>query len=169
VALPELNGIEAARQIVTKSPDTRVLVLSAHADHRLVTESLRAGASGYILKEAAFEELTEAIRNVVQRKIYLGRRVAPGLVEDYVRGLGERPRSVFDVLSPREREVLQLIAEGKSTKEIAFTLHVSTKTVETHRRQLMNKLNIYTVAELTRYALREGLVTLETRSPEAVH
>ena len=146
-----------------------LIALSAHADHRLVTESLKAGASGYILKEAAFEELTEAIENIVQRKVYLGRRVAPGLVDDYVRGLGEHTRTVFDVLSPREREVLQLIAEGKSTKEIAYCLKVSAKTVETHRRQLMNKLEIYTVAELTRYALREGLVTLETRSSETVH
>jgi DNA-binding NarL/FixJ family response regulator len=169
VGLPELNGIEATRQIVTRSPGTRVLALSAYADHRLVTESLKAGASGYLLKEAAFEELTEAIQNVADHKVHLGRRVAPGLVDDYVRGLGEHARSVFDLLSPREREVLQLIAEGKSTKEVAYTLKVSAKTVETHRRQLMNKLEIYTVAELTRYALREGLVTLETRSPEPMH
>jgi DNA-binding NarL/FixJ family response regulator len=168
VGLPQLNGIECTRQIVSKCPNTRVLALSAHADHHLVTESLKAGASGYLLKEAAFEELTQALQQVSQQKVYLGHRVAPGLVEDYVRGLGETHRTAFQLLSPREREVLQLIAEGQSTKEVAYTLKVSVKTVETHRRQLMNKLEIYTVAELTRYALREGLLTLDAR-PSPAH
>src|SRR4051812_2264157 len=164
IGMPDLNGVDATRQIVTKMPSVRVIALSAYADRRLIAEVLKAGASGYLLKESAFEELVEAIRTAAARKVYLSPKIAAELVEDYVRMSKEPGPSVFESLSPREREVLQLIAEGHSTKEVARTLKVSVKTVETHRRQLMNKLELFSVAELTRYAIREGLVSLETRT-----
>jgi DNA-binding NarL/FixJ family response regulator len=169
VAMPGLNGIEATRQIVERVPGTRVIALSAHPERKLISEILRAGGSGYLLKESAFEELSEAIRTAACKKVYLSPQAASEIVDDYVH-LSKNPGlSVFDALSPREREVLQLIAEGQSTKEIARTLKVSVKTVETHRRQLMNKLELYSVAELTRYAIREGLASLETRSTVGVN
>ena len=164
IGMPGLNGIEATRQIVERVPSARVIALSAHADRRLIAEVLKAGASGYLLKESAFEELADAIRTAAAKKVYLSPQIASELVDDYVRMSKDPGPSVFDSLSPREREVLQLIAEGQSTKEVARVLKVSVKTVETHRRQLMNKLKLYSVAELTRYAIREGLVSLETRA-----
>jgi DNA-binding NarL/FixJ family response regulator len=164
IGMPDLNGIEATRQIMDRVPSVRVIALSAYADRRLISEILKAGASGYLLKDAAFEELSEAIRTAAAKKVYLSPRIAAELVEDYVRMSKDPGPSVFELLSPREREVLQLIAEGHSTKEIARVLKVSVKTVETHRRQLMNKLELFSVAELTRYAIREGLVSLETRT-----
>jgi DNA-binding NarL/FixJ family response regulator len=164
IGMPGLNGIEATRQIVERVPSVRVIALSAYADRRLIAEILKAGASGYLLKESAFEELAEAIRTAAAKKVYLSPQIAAELVEDYVRMSKDPGPSVFESLSPREREVLQLIAEGQSTKEVARILKVSVKTVETHRRQLMNKLELFSVAELTRYAIREGLVSLETRA-----
>jgi DNA-binding NarL/FixJ family response regulator len=164
IGMPGLNGIEATRQIVERVPSVRVIALSAYADRRLIAEVLKAGASGYLLKESAFDELAEAIRTAAAKKVYLSPRIAAELVDDYVRMSKDPGPSVFDSLSPREREVLQLIAEGQSTKEVARILKVSVKTVETHRRQLMNKLELFSVAELTRYAIREGLVSLETRA-----
>jgi len=164
IGMPGLNGIEATRQIVERVPSVRVIALSAYADRRLIAEVLKAGASGYLLKESAFEELAEAIRTAAAKKVYLSPQIAAELVDDYVRMSKDPGPSVFDSLSPREREVLQLIAEGQSTKEVARILKVSVKTVETHRRQLMNKLELFSVAELTRYAIREGLVSLETRA-----
>ena len=168
IGLPALNGIEATRQIVTLLKNTRVLALSGHTDRRMINEAIKAGASGYLLKDASFEELAEALRQVASRKFYLGPSVARGLVDDFVHNAQLEGDSVFVSLSPREREVLQLIAEGLSTKEVAHTLKVSVKTVETHRRQIMNKLQLFSVAELTRYALREGVVSLDIRSAVAV-
>jgi DNA-binding NarL/FixJ family response regulator len=164
IGMPGLNGIEATRQIIDRQPGVRVIALSAYADRRLIAEILKAGACGYLLKESAFEELVEAIRTAAAKRVYLSPKIASELVEDYVRMSKAPGPSVFDSLSPREREVLQLIAEGHSTKEVARVLKVSVKTVETHRRQLMNKLELFSVAELTRYAIREGLVSLETRT-----
>ena len=164
IGLPGLNGIEATRQIVDLQPQVRVIALSAYADRRLIAEILKAGASGYLLKESAFEELSEAIRTAAAKRVYLSPKIASELVDDYVRMSKDPAPSVFESLSPREREVLQLISEGHSTKEVARVLKVSVKTVETHRRQLMNKLELFSVAELTRYAIREGLVSLETRT-----
>ena len=164
VTMPDLNGIDATRQIIDRVPSVRVIALSAYADRRLIAEILKAGASGYLLKESAFEELSETIRTAAAKKVYLSPKIAAELVDDYVRMSKDPGPSVFESLSPREREVLQLIAEGHSTKEVARTLKVSVKTVETHRRQLMNKLELFSVAELTRYAIREGLVSLETRT-----
>jgi len=161
VGMPGLNGIEATRQITQREPDTKVVALSMHSDRRFMGEMLKAGAKGYLLKDGAFEELSGAIRSVVQDKVYLSPKIADVVVDDYVRRQHNPEPSAFAKLTPREREVLQLMAEGRATKEIALDLRVSIKTVETHRRQIMEKLNIYSVAELTKYAIREGLTSLE--------
>ena len=161
VAMPDLNGIEATRQIVTEMPQVKVIALSMYADRRFVANMLKAGASGYLLKDCAYEELVRAIRTVLAHKTYLSPGVTDIVVKDYVQGSPEQGASVFSVLSPREREVLQLMSEGKSTNQIADSLHVSVKTVETHRQQVMHKLNIFNVAGLTKYAIREGLTSVE--------
>ncbi len=162
IAMPELNGMEATRRIVAEAPGVKVLALSMHSDKRFVAEILKAGASGYLLKDCAFEELARAIRAVVAGQTYLSPAIAGIVAEGYVRRLSASDSSAFSVLTPREREVLQLMAEGWPTKRIASRLHVSVKTVETHRRQIMQKLDIHSVAELTKYAVREGLTSLET-------
>ncbi len=157
--MPDMNGIEATRQIVGTNPATKVIGLSANTDRQSVVEMLRAGAKGYVIKESAFEELAMAIKMVLQDKIYLSPAVTNLVVEDWVQG-EEAAVSVFGVLSAREREVLQLIAEGKATKEVAAVLNVSLKTAESHRRNLMEKLHVESVAELTKYAIREGITEL---------
>ncbi len=162
VTMPDLNGVEATRQIVGQSPDVKIIALSMHSDTLFVTEMLRSGASGYLLKDCAFEELARAIHAVVAGKTYLSPSVSGVVVDDYLHRLSKADFSDSQVLTDREREVLQLLAEGKSTKRIALKLHISVKTVETHRRQMMNKLDIHTVAELTKYAIRKGLTSLET-------
>jgi DNA-binding NarL/FixJ family response regulator len=159
VSMPDLNGIEATRQVLAECPGVKVIALSMHADRRFVMNMLKAGASGYLLKDSAFEELATAIRMVLNNKIYLSTEIANIVIKDYLQGGGDE--SVFSVLSPREREVLQLMAEGKSTRQIADHLNISIKTVETHRMQIMHKLEIYSVAELTKYAIREGLSSLD--------
>jgi DNA-binding NarL/FixJ family response regulator len=162
VAMPDLNGIEATRQIVTERPQVKVIALSMYADRRFVVNMLKAGASGYLLKDCAYEELVRAIRVVLAHKTYLSPGVTDIVVKDYVQGgPPDKGASVFSLLSPREREVLQLMSEGKSTNQIADSLHVSVKTVETHRQQVMHKLNIHNVAGLTKYAIREGLTSVE--------
>jgi len=163
VGMKELSGIEATRQIVQRCPATKVVGLSMHKDRRFVAEMLGAGATGYVVKDSLFDELVTAIRRVAAGEGYLSPTCTGVVIEDYVKRLGaEADRQDGSVrLSPREREVLQLIAEGCSTKEIAARLCLSPKTVETHRRQLMEKLGIFSVAGLVRYALREGLTTLE--------
>ncbi|HWE01598.1 MAG TPA: response regulator transcription factor [Tepidisphaeraceae bacterium] len=158
--MPDMNGVEATRHALAAKAGLKVIGLSAYADHQLVGEMLRAGASGYVLKDAAFAELADAIRSVSKGNVYLSPSVAGVLVEDYVRGGSPGKASVFSALSPREREVLQLIAEGNATKSVAARLDVSVKTVETHRRNIMEKLNIDSVAELTKYAIREGITSL---------
>ena len=178
VAMPQLNGIEATRRLMNDQPGTKVVALSMHSDRRYVSEALKAGASAYLLKDGAFDELVSAIRAVIANKVYLSPRVAGVVVDDYLHRLpGSRGESgadagesgarggdasnAFQKLTAREREVLQLMAEGFATKEVASRLHVSVKTVETHRRQLMEKLQLYSVAEVTKYAIREGLTSLE--------
>jgi DNA-binding NarL/FixJ family response regulator len=164
VGMPHLNGIEATRQITSREPEAKVVALSMHADRRFMGEMLKAGAKGYLLKDGAFEELATAIRSVVANKVYLSPRIANVMVDDYVHRSPSQPNgdaSAFARLTPREREVLQLMAEGRATKEIAMDLKVSIKTVETHRRQIMEKLSIHSVAELTKYAIREGLTSLD--------
>jgi len=158
--MPNLNGIDATRQILGESPKTKIIGLSANSDSRSATEMLRAGASGYVFKQSAFEELATAIRTVMQGEIYLSPSLADGILADYLKGSGREPGSVFGMLSQREREVLQLISEGRATKEVAAELRVSVKTAETHRRNLMEKLHVDSVAELTKYAIREGLTSV---------
>ena len=161
VTMSDLNGVEAARQIVGRLPNVKIIALSMHSDSLFVTEMLRSGASGYLLKDCAFNELALAIRAVASGKTYLSPSISGVVVEDYLHRLTKTNSSSSEILTDREREVLQLMAEGKSTKQIALKLSISVKTVETHRRQIMNKLDIHTVAELTKYAIRKGLTSLE--------
>lgn len=157
VAMPNLNGIEAARQITSELPAVKVIALSMHTDRRYVTGMLSAGVAGYLPKDCVGEELAQAIRTVVGGQVYLSPAIAGIVVEEFTSVTRQR----HSLLSPRELEVLQLLAEGQSSREIAESLHISVKTVETHRRQLMEKLNLRTVADLTKYAIREGITSVE--------
>ncbi len=161
VAMPELNGIEATRQIAVEHPEVRVIALSMHSDRRFVIEMLRAGASGFVLKHAAFEELTTAIHTVVEGNSFLSSSIVDVVVRDYVKKLGGSDSPAYDQLTDRERQVLQMLAEGKSTKETAFVLNVSINTVETHRLNIRDKLGMESLAELIKFAIREGLTTLD--------
>jgi len=162
INMPDLNGIEATRQITAHNPKVRVLALSMYSDIRYVTEMLRAGAAGYLLKDAAADELIRAIVTVARLQTYLSPAVAGTVVADHVRRVAAaHSDSAFSILTDRERQVLQLLAEGKSTKEIAATLERSAKTVETHRHNIMAKLKLHSLPELTKYAVREGLTGLE--------
>lgn len=160
VTMPDLNGIEATRQIITNSPSVKVIALSMHSDNLFITEMLKSGASGYLLKDCAFEELARAIRSVMNGDTYLSPTISRAVIDDYLHRISDNI-SNEDVLTNREKEVLQLLAEGKSTKQIAKALYVSTKTIETHRRQIMDKLNIHNVAELTKFAIRKGFTSLD--------
>jgi len=161
ITMPNLNGLEATRQIVAESPQVKVIALSMHSDRRFVVGMLRAGGSGYLPKDCAFEELVHAIRTVVANQAYLSPTITGILVDDYVHHVPRRDSSAFSILTPREREVLQLLAEGRATKEAARRLHTSVKTVETHRRHIMQKLGVSGVAEMTKYAIQEGLTSLD--------
>ncbi len=161
IGMPGLNGIEATRQITADVPSTKVIALSMHSDKRFVIEMLKAGVSAYLLKDSASEELASAIRTVLADKPYLSPQITGVVLKDYLSTLAKTEPSAFTLLTPREREVLQLIAEGRTTKQIATALFVSVKTVDTHRQQLMEKLNLRSVAELTKYAIREGLTSLD--------
>jgi len=157
VRLPDLNGIDTTRQILGVRPEVKVIGLSANTDERSIMEMMRAGAAGYVAKDSAYEELVSAVRSVMKNQAYYSPNVIRSVAQDV--GGVERGgvETAFSRLSPREREVLQLIAEGKSTKEVAARLDVSIKTAETHRRNLMEKLQVDSVAELTKCAIREGL------------
>ncbi len=162
VVMPELNGIEATRQIRREYPDVRVLALSMHVDKRYVIGMLEAGASGYLPKDSPFEEVARAVRAVAGGQVYLSPRVASLVVEEYARKPVAGPGDASpQALSPREREVLQLLAEGCTAREAGRRLHVSVKTIETHRRNILRKLELDTVADLVRYAIRNGLTPLE--------
>jgi DNA-binding NarL/FixJ family response regulator len=161
IGMPDLLGVEATRQITALAPSVKVVALSMHSDKRYVSEMLKAGAAGYLLKDAAFEELVGAINTVLSGKTYLSPAVTDVVVDEYVRHRQPPGESSFSVLTPKEREVLQLLAEGHSTKEVAARLNVSVKTVETHRQHIMEKLDIHSIAELTKYAIREGLTSLD--------
>jgi DNA-binding NarL/FixJ family response regulator len=161
IAMPNLNGIEATRNIKTESPETKVIVLSMHANRAYVLQVLQAGASGYLLKESAFDELTRALSAARRGEMYL----SPGITE--AEALKNEPGKAHagialqsERLTKREVQVLQLIAEGKTTKEIAACLTISVKTVETYRKQIMEKLGIHSVAGLTKFCIREGLTSL---------
>lgn len=160
IAMPHLNGIEATRQIVNDHPGVKVVALSMHSDKRFVTEMLQAGASAYLLKDCAFEELVIAINAVKNNKHFLSPGITGVILSDIISQGGAGVATAFSSLSSREREVLQLLAEGKTTRQISDQLNVSIKTIETHRTNIMNKLEIFSVAELTKYAIREGLTSL---------
>lgn len=160
ITMPELNGIEATRQLLADCPEAKVIALSIHADPRYVLEMLKAGASGYLLKQCAYEDLSRAIREVLANRAYLSPDVTQTLLKDYVQFFSKEEASAYTTLSPREREVLQLLAEGHSTKEVAARLTVSIKTIETHRQNLMRKLGLGSTAQLVKYAIREGLTAL---------
>ncbi len=158
VEMPLLNGLEATRQIRAELPRVSVVVLSMYSDRRFVIEALRAGATGYLLKDCAFEELAHAVRSAAAGQVYLSAGITGVVVEDYVRRSADPENTAFTSLTARERQILQLLAEGKSTRETARLLEISSKTVETHRAHIMGKLRLHSVAELTRYAVREGLI-----------
>lgn len=161
ISMPDLNGIEATRQILSETPGIKIIALSMHSDSLFVLNMFKAGASGYLLKDCALEELVKAVRTVLNRKIYLSPGISDIVIKDFVIGWSPPDSSAYSVLTTREREVLQLMAEGRNTNQIAESLCVSVKTVEAHRKQLMNKLDIHSVAELTKYAIRQGLTSLE--------
>ena len=161
ISMPNLNGIDATRQITSEFPDVKVIALSIHANRRFVSDMLSAGAAGYILKECMFDELVRAIKTVVGNGNYLGSKITGVVIEDYVKRLANTADTSLSTLTSKEREVLQLLAEGKSTKQIAMALHLSTKTIEARRRHIMQKLDIHSIAELTKYAVREELTSLE--------
>jgi len=159
IGMPLLNGIEATRQIIRRAPTVRILILSMHSDQAYVTQAVQAGARGYLLKESAGSELIAAIAAVVAGKSFFSPAVAQVVFDDYVRSLTQRGiTDRYDALSEREREVLQLVAEGKSSKEIADVLLISPATVETHRAHLLQKLGLRNTAEVVRYAARRGIV-----------
>jgi DNA-binding NarL/FixJ family response regulator len=159
IVMPELNGIEATREVLKAVPRTKVLVLSMYADRLHVTNALSAGAAGYVLKSSSGDHLFAAIRTIAEGQVYLDPSLVSLVVEGYVAcSRGKRPKESA-ALSPREREVLQLLAEGASSKEMAVRLHVSIKTIEAHRQHVMQRLDIHSVAELTKFAIRQGLTT----------
>ena len=159
VVMPSLNGIEATRRILSKVPTIKVIALSMYSDKRFVMEMLRAGASGYLLKDCAFEELDEAIRTVMDDRTYITPRIVDIIVKDYFSQVEKPASSALSALTSRQYEVLQLLAEGKTTREIAGQMSLSVKTIESHRQQIISKLNIKSIAGLTKYAIREGLIS----------
>ena len=161
ISMPKLNGIDAARRVLRELPDTRIIMLSMHADQRFIQESLRVGARGYILKESAAREVIEAVAAVHRGELFFSLSVRDQVLRDYVDRVRDDEHSSESPLSGREREVLQVLAEGKSTKDTARLLNISVKTVESHRKQIMDKLDLHSIAELTKYAIREGLTQLE--------
>jgi DNA-binding NarL/FixJ family response regulator len=160
ISMPGLNGIEAARLISSERPEVKIIFLSMHADRRFVPEAFKSGASGYILKDCAVEELVRAVRTVAGGEPYISPRIAGVVLEEYLETAHPGDHSAFGILTARERQVLQLLAEGKSTKDIAFSFKLSVKTIEAHRHRIMEKLNVRSIAELTKYAIREGLTSL---------
>ena len=161
LAMPHMNGIEATRQIIKTSPMTKILALSMYSERHYVAGVLGAGASGYLLKDCAVEELVNAVRTVNRGEVYLSQKISGIIMKEYIQN-----ESSFDnahsFLSPRECQVLQLLAEGMTAKETANTLSIAIKTVDKTRQQIMNKLDLHSTAELTKFAIREGLTTLET-------
>jgi DNA-binding NarL/FixJ family response regulator len=161
INMPDLNGIDATRQIVAEFPETKIIAFSMHTDHQFVAGALKAGVSGYLQKDSAFEELAQAIRTVVANQTYLSPKITGDVVKGYLEKLLADDSAAPAFLTAREREVVQLYAEGHKTKQIADRLNLSVKTVETHRRKTMEKLDITSIAELTKFAIREGLTTLD--------
>jgi DNA-binding NarL/FixJ family response regulator len=160
IGMPDLNGVEATRKITKNHPQVKVIGLSMHSSDKYVREMFKAGASGYLLKNCPFEELTKAVRTVAGGKTYISSSIGDMIIKEYAIK-PDKEKSAFTLLSQREREVLQLLAEGKTTKQIAKHLHISPKTVEAHRLRIMERLDIDNVAQLTKYAIQEGLTEAE--------
>ncbi|HEX4638862.1 MAG TPA: response regulator transcription factor [Chthoniobacterales bacterium] len=158
IAMPNLNGLDAVDRIKKDWPETKVIVLSMHANEEYVVRALRSDVSGYLIKDAAMDELERAIQTVAEGETYLSPRISKRVIRDYLAGIND-VRGPLEQLTNRQREVLQLIAEGKNTKEIANTLDISVKTVEAHRLQLMQRLDIHDIPGLVRYSIRSGLVS----------
>jgi len=159
ISMPQLNGIEAAKQIVKANPRTHIIILSVHSDETYLMRALQAGVKGYLLKESAEEDLIRAVRMVAQGKPFFSPAVTSALLADYMRDMQQRNlRDSYDLLTEREKEVLQLLAEGKSNKEAATVLDLSTNTVETHRTNLMQKLGLHNTAEIVLYAVRKKII-----------
>lgn len=161
IGMPELNGMEATGQIIKEKPGTRVIALSMHSDKQYVTGMFRAGASGYLLKDCPVSELVNAIRTVYSGRTYLSPEITGVFVKEYVNMVSRTDSPIVPELTDREREVLQLLAEGKSSKEIAGILYISVKTVMVHRQKIMSKLGLKNLPELTKYAIRKGVTSLE--------
>jgi len=159
ISMDDLNGMDATRAIVGKGWGTKVIALSMHADKRFVAGMFEAGAMAYLLKDCAYNELIQAIRQTVSGRTYLCSMISGVVIRDYIQRMRKNEASL---LSPREKEILQLLAEGSTTKRIADQLKVSVKTVETHRQHVMEKLNIFSIAELTKYAIKEGITSLDS-------
>lgn len=161
INMPELNGIDATRLILHEEPQTRVIALSMHSDRQFVDGMLRAGASGYLLKDCASEELVQCIKTVISGRVYLSPAVTPMIVQQFIQPNRNDVLAAGGELTTREREVLQMIAEGRSTKDIADSLFISVKTVETHRKNIMDKTELHSVAELVKFAIRRGLTSVD--------
>ena len=161
ITMPNLNGIDATSLILRKNPSVKVIALSMYSNKHFVAEMLEAGAFGYVLKSNLFEELAKALQAAAANEHYLSPRITSVLIEDYIKRPTTVDKCAPEALTGRERQVLQLVAEGQSVKQIALRLNISPKTADANRRQIMNKLGIFSVAELTKYAIREGLTSLE--------
>ncbi|MFB0556143.1 MAG: response regulator [Phycisphaerae bacterium] len=161
ISMPNLNGVEATRLILAENPQTRVIALSVHLDKHFVTQMLKAGASGYVLKSCLFDEVLRALRTVNRNEHYLSPKITDVVLDDYIHYMAIYNKSAEDHLTARERQIVQMLAEGQSTQLIASHLHISPKTADANRRQIMNKLGISSLAELTKYAIRKGLTSTE--------
>ena len=162
VSMPGMNGIEATQRISAEYPQVRVLILSMHKDKRFVSQAFRAGARGYLLKDCASAELIKAVHAVAADEVYVCSGIIEVVIEDYIKRVPESFVEADAALTSREREVLQLIAEGNNAKNIAFLLKINVKTVDTHRQQIMKKLKLFSIAELTKYAVREGVTSIDS-------
>ncbi|WP_169852988.1 response regulator [Anaerohalosphaera lusitana] len=160
ISMPGLNGIEAARKMLAANSDIKIMGLSTHSTRSMVVKMLKAGALGYMLKESAFSELKQAIETMLQGKTYLCSRTSEVVLADYMNMISDPKKIGRDILTPREKEVLQMVAEGLTTKEIAAQLSVSAKTIDSHREHIMEKLKMHNVASLTKYAIKEGLTSV---------
>lgn len=162
MTMPGMNGIEATQRLVAGHSGIRVLILSMHKDKRFVSQAFRAGARGYLLKDCASAELVQAVRRVAAGEMYVCHNIMGVVMDDYVTRLPEALTEPESSLTPREREVLQLLVEGNNAKNVAYLLNINVKTVDTHRQQIMKKLKMRSVAELTKYAIREGLISMDS-------
>ena len=162
IAMPGINGVDATREILSKAPEIKVLALSTYSEKQFIFTMLKAGALGYLVKDCAFEELVSAVRSVAENKIYIAPKVLNIVVKEYLNHESQELPKDDVQITPRERDVLRLITKGKNTKEVASELYVSAKTIETHRQNIISKLGIHNVAELTLYAVQSGLITLDT-------